>query len=83
MKIERKIEESGILLPENSAPKAMYVPVKQLGNALFVSGYVSTFASVVAYFAWNASVKIVGVGSVAAYINLLPVWTVINDLLKN
>ncbi|EQC1534849.1 RidA family protein [Clostridium botulinum] len=25
-------------LPELSTPKAMYVPVKQLGNALFVSG---------------------------------------------
>ncbi|WP_204407863.1 hypothetical protein [Brevibacillus laterosporus] len=55
MKIGRKIEELGIKLPESSAPKAMYVPVKQLGNALFVSGYVSTFASVVAYFTWNAS----------------------------
>lgn len=38
MEIERKIKELGITLPENSSPKAMYVPVKQLGNVLFVSG---------------------------------------------
>jgi len=39
--------------------------------------YVSTFASVGAYFAWNAGVKIVGAGRAAPYINFLPVWTVI------
>jgi drug/metabolite transporter (DMT)-like permease len=39
--------------------------------------YVSTFASVGAYFAWNAGVKIVGAGKAAPYINLLPVWTVV------
>ncbi|MGO5072986.1 RidA family protein [Clostridium sporogenes] len=38
MRIEQKIKELGIKLPELSTPKAMYVPVKQLGNALFVSG---------------------------------------------
>ncbi len=39
--------------------------------------YVSTFASVGAYLAWNAGVKIVGAGRAAPYINLLPVWTVL------
>jgi drug/metabolite transporter (DMT)-like permease len=39
--------------------------------------YVSTFASVGAYLAWNAGVKLVGAGRSAPYINLLPVWTVI------
>ncbi|MCM3788947.1 DMT family transporter [Domibacillus indicus] len=43
--------------------------------------YVSTFASVVAYFAWNAGVKIVGAGRAAPYINLLPVWTVLLGVL--
>ncbi|WP_423237344.1 hypothetical protein [Clostridium sporogenes] len=33
MIIEQKIKELGINLPELSTPKAMYVPVKQLGNA--------------------------------------------------
>ncbi|MFE4144726.1 RidA family protein [Peribacillus sp. YIM B13472] len=40
MEIERKIGELVIVLPESSAPKSMYVPVKQLGNVLFVSGQV-------------------------------------------
>lgn len=46
-------------------------------NAWICIIYVSTFASVVAYFAWNAGVKIVGAGRAAPYINLLPVWTVL------
>ncbi|UOF91136.1 DMT family transporter [Fodinisporobacter ferrooxydans] len=46
-------------------------------NAWLAVIYVSTFASVGAYFAWNAGVKIVGAGRAAPYINLLPVWTVV------
>ena len=40
MNIERKIEELGILLPDSSPPKAMYIPVKQAGNLLFVAGQI-------------------------------------------
>jgi len=40
MKAEKKIEEMGIVLPEMSKPGAMYIPIKRLGNALFVSGQV-------------------------------------------
>lgn len=40
MYAEKKIEELGINLPEMSPPKALYIPVRQLGNALFVSGQV-------------------------------------------
>jgi drug/metabolite transporter (DMT)-like permease len=43
--------------------------------------YVSTFASVGAYLAWNAGVKIGGAGRAAPYINLLPVWTVVFGVL--
>ncbi len=39
--------------------------------------YVSTLASVGAYLAWNAGVKIVGASQSAPYLNLLPVWTVV------
>lgn len=39
--------------------------------------YVSTLASIGAYLAWNAGVKMVGAGQAAPYINMLPVWTVI------
>lgn len=40
-------------------------------------GYVSTFASVGAYTAWNAGVRRVGTARAAPFINLLPVWTVL------
>ncbi|MBT2701423.1 hypothetical protein J7E79_29670 [Bacillus sp. ISL-40] len=38
MRAEQRIKELSITLPEKSTPDAMYIPVKQLGNALFVSG---------------------------------------------
>lgn len=44
MKIEQKIESLGITLPAASEPKAMYIPVKQVGNLLFVSGQLPTNA---------------------------------------
>jgi drug/metabolite transporter (DMT)-like permease len=50
-------------------------------NAWLAVFYVSTFASVGAYFSWNAGVKIVGAGKAAPFINLLPVWTVIFGVL--
>jgi enamine deaminase RidA (YjgF/YER057c/UK114 family) len=40
MNIEKKIENLGITLPDDTKPRAMYVPVKQLGNALFIAGQV-------------------------------------------
>jgi drug/metabolite transporter (DMT)-like permease len=43
--------------------------------------YVSTLASVGAYLAWNAGVKIVGASQAAPYLNLLPVWTVLFGIL--
>ena len=38
MNVEEKIKELGITLPESASPKAIYVPAKQIGNALFISG---------------------------------------------
>lgn len=43
--------------------------------------YVSTFASVGAYMAWNTGVRRVGPSTAAPFINLLPVWTVVFGLL--
>jgi drug/metabolite transporter (DMT)-like permease len=51
------------------------------GNAWLCVIYVSTLASVGAYFAWNKGVEIVGAGLAAPFINLLPVWTVLFGLL--
>lgn len=49
MTIEKKIAELGIELPEMSPPGAMYIPVKQIGNALFVSGQVPFVNGVMQY----------------------------------
>lgn len=40
MIVEERLKELNYELPEMSPPKAMYIPVKQLGNALFVSGQI-------------------------------------------
>ncbi|MCL2392020.1 MAG: RidA family protein [Oscillospiraceae bacterium] len=39
MNIEKRLKELDIALPEVSPPRAMYVPVKRVGNLLFVSGH--------------------------------------------
>ena len=49
MQAETKIKEIGYTLPEMSPPKAMYIPVKQLGNALFVSGQIPMLDGKVMY----------------------------------
>ena len=49
MNVEKKIAELGITLPEMSAPRAMYISVKQLGNALFVSGQVPFVDGILQY----------------------------------
>jgi drug/metabolite transporter (DMT)-like permease len=55
--------------------------IHMTGTAWLSLIYVSTFASVGAYLAWNAGVKIVGASQSAPYINLLPVWTVLFGIL--
>lgn len=40
MIVEKRLTEMGIELPEQSAPKAMYVPVVQTGSLCFVSGQI-------------------------------------------
>ncbi len=40
MNIEKKLNELGIELPKVPRPVAMFIPAKQLGNALFVSGQI-------------------------------------------
>ena len=49
MNIEKHIEELGISLPQAAAPAAMYVPVKQAGNLLFVSGQIPVVDGKLAY----------------------------------
>ncbi|WP_127902075.1 RidA family protein [Solirhodobacter olei] len=40
-RIEARLKELGVELPEAAAPAANYVPFVQLGNQLFVSGQIS------------------------------------------
>ena len=49
MIVEKKLEALGISLPASSAPKAMYIPVKQVGNLLFVSGQIPAVDGTLAY----------------------------------
>lgn len=37
---EEKLCELGYKLPESSTPKALYIPVKQTGNLLYISGQI-------------------------------------------
>jgi len=61
---------AGLLLPS-----AHTEPMTTVGWAALL--YVSTAASVLAYFAWTAGVERVGASRSAPYINLLPLWTVL------
>lgn len=49
MVAETKLEEMGITLPPMSKPGAMYIPVRQIGNALFISGQVPFVDGVLKY----------------------------------
>lgn len=49
MKIEERIKELGIELPEAAKPAAMYIPVKKTGNLLFVSGQIPVVNGTLAY----------------------------------
>ncbi|MED1472239.1 DMT family transporter [Bacillus salipaludis] len=55
--------------------------IHMTATAWFAVAYVSTLASVLAFFAWNAGVKTVGPALSAPFINLLPVWTVVFGVL--
>ena len=49
MNIENRIKELGIELPVAASPQAMYVPTKQAGNLVFVSGQIPVKEGVMQY----------------------------------
>ncbi|WP_434510567.1 DMT family transporter [Desulfitobacterium sp. AusDCA] len=51
--------------------------IHMTGSAWLAVIYVSTLASVGAFYAWNLGVKILGASKAAPYLNLIPVCTVI------
>lgn len=55
--------------------------IHMTGSAWLAVIYVSTLASVGAFYAWNLGVKILGASKAAPYLNLIPVCTVILGIL--
>lgn len=55
--------------------------IHMTGSAWLAVAYVSTLASVGAFYAWNLGVKILGASKAAPYLNLIPVCTVILGIL--
>lgn len=49
MDIEKRLRESGIVLPEVSVPLAAYVPAVRSGNLLFISGQLPIEQGVLSY----------------------------------
>ena len=49
MNIEERLKELGLEIPVAAAPAAMYVPVKQTGNLLFISGQIPVKDGVMQY----------------------------------
>ena len=49
MNIEERLKELGLEIPAAAAPAAMYVPVKQTGNLLFISGQIPVKDGVMQY----------------------------------
>ena len=38
MKIEKRLEELGVKLPEPAKPVAAYIPFRRTGNLIYISG---------------------------------------------
>lgn len=49
MNIDDRLKELGLEIPAAAAPAAMYVPVKQTGNLLFISGQIPVKDGVMQY----------------------------------
>lgn len=49
MNIEERLKELGLEIPAAAAPAAMYVPAKQTGNLLFISGQIPVKDGVMQY----------------------------------
>ena len=49
MNIDDRLKELGLEIPVAAAPAAMYVPVKQTGNLLFISGQIPVKDGVMQY----------------------------------
>ena len=81
MKIEKRIEELGIKLPASSPPGAMYVPVKQVGNVLFISGQVPFVNGELAYAGKVGEERTFEEGQQAARVCIINMLAAVKDYL--
>ena len=81
MKIEKRIEELGIKLPASSPPGAMYVPVKQVGNVLFISGQVPFVNGEWAYAGKVGEERTLEEGQQAARVCIINMLAAVKDYL--
>ncbi|MCL1924851.1 MAG: RidA family protein [Defluviitaleaceae bacterium] len=79
MKIEQKLQELGITLPKAPKPVAAYVPVKQSGNTLYLSGQLPMVDGKLQYTGKVGGERTAEEGSVAAKICAINALAAINE----
>lgn len=83
MKIENIIESMGIDLPLSSPAAALYVPVKQIGNILYVSGQIPTINGVIQYAGKLGGQHSIAYGEAAARLCILNMLAAVKDYVKD
>lgn len=78
---EEKIEVLGFKLPKVSPPKAMYIPVRQLGNALYVSGQIPMLDGIPVYTGKVGAERTLEEAQQAARLCILNALRVLKDYL--
>lgn len=81
MNAEIKLKQLGIELPPSSPPGAMYVPVKQTGNVLYVSGQVPMKAGKPIYTGKVGSQRSIEYGQEAARLCVVNMLAALKDYL--
>jgi len=81
MTAEKKLQELGITLPQAVAPQALYLPAKQVGNLLYVSGQIPVVDSKVLYTGQVGDVQTIESGQEAAKICAINIIAVLKAFL--
>ncbi len=92
MKIEHKIKELGLILPEAPKPVAEYIPAKKIGNLVFTSGqgpikdgkfiYVGKIGGGVSLKEGYESAKICAINCLAAIKSVIGSLDKIDEIIK-
>jgi enamine deaminase RidA (YjgF/YER057c/UK114 family) len=92
MKIEHKIKELGLILPEAPKPVAEYIPAKKIGNLIFTSGqgpikdgkfiYVGKIGGEVSLKEGYESAKICAINCLAAIKSVIGSLDKIDEIIK-